>query len=119
MNRNINEKQKKAIIHAINEAKKTTLWNVVDSVFLFGSCARGNSRYNSDVDLLFLIDNDISNYHNQIISFLGRITANRDGMSEIDAVVDEKHKFYSSNRTFEKNIKKDMILLYKKEVKNE
>lgn len=62
-NLNLNKMQLDAINYIVTDFKDKYK-NIVKSIYLYGSCARGDNRYLSDVDILICIDNENSNIKN-------------------------------------------------------
>ncbi len=52
--RKLNERHKNTIKSALMDAQAEQIWKYIDSVYLFGSCARHEQRFDSDADLLFV-----------------------------------------------------------------
>lgn len=52
----ISERHKTAIAYAIKEIKKSDIVPFVEDLILFGSCARKEESWNSDVDLCLVLD---------------------------------------------------------------
>lgn len=49
------EKQKQALIYAMNKLNESPLLEYIDKLILYGSCARGTADEHSDVDLLLVL----------------------------------------------------------------
>ena len=52
-------RQEQALHYALNAIKKSPISPFVTDVILFGSCARGEEKYSSDVDLLLVLTTDL------------------------------------------------------------
>ena len=79
----------------------------LEQIVLFGSCARGNITTGSDIDLL-LITKSLIDTHKERGSI-------RDMIDDynVDLVFYSKDRFEESDSLFVKNIKKDMICLWR------
>lgn len=84
----------------------------IDAVYLYGSCARGNQRFNSDIDLLL----QCSEKFTPDIGRKMRIDAMPDDWNlpevELKFVMGEGWK--TENDQFSRNLRKDGILLWER-----
>lgn len=58
--RNLSERHKNAIKYAVESIKNSPLSVYVQNVILFGSCARNEQKYTSDIDLLLVLKEEFS-----------------------------------------------------------
>ncbi|MGN0483404.1 MAG: nucleotidyltransferase family protein [Lachnospiraceae bacterium] len=80
----MNARQLNALDYAKNEICKSDLFPFIKNIILFGSCARGEEHFESDVDLLLVLDEDIKKipeYSSMIHLLKGSVSS-----SEFDAV---------------------------------
>ena len=80
------------------------------SCVLYGSCSRSESKYESDVDLMVLLDNfdgDVQRKGRNLISEL-----NSNVIVNVDVVFCRKERFDSDNSTYYNSIKRDGIVLW-------
>lgn len=80
------------------------------SCVLYGSCSRNESKYESDVDLMVLLDNfngDVQRKGRNLISEL-----NSNVIVNVDVVFCRKERFDSDNSTYYNSIKRDGIVLW-------
>lgn len=82
------------------------------SACLFGSVARGTADSNSDIDIFFMVEDDVDTTYlkNQIVN-----KASNNIEHEIVPVVEKESEFlenYSEGKRFEKNVVRDSELLY-------
>ena len=80
------------------------------SCVLYGSCSRNESKYESDVDLIVLLDNfngDVQRKGRNLISEL-----NSNVIVNVDVVFCRKERFDSDNSTYYNSIKRDGIVLW-------
>ncbi len=85
--------------------------NSLEQIILFGSCARGEMRLTSDLDLLIITSTPLSRMEKgEIHSVL------EEPIDEVhtDIVFYTHEQFQSSNRLIVQQIKKEGVLLYEK-----
>ena len=85
------------------------------TLYLYGSCARGDAGYMSDIDILAVVPDELSdmeicrNYKPELYAFL---EDGKPGEPEIDLHIISKHKWDSGDSQFIRNVKKENIKLY-------
>ncbi|MDO5145633.1 MAG: nucleotidyltransferase domain-containing protein [Eubacteriales bacterium] len=82
----------------------------IEKIILFGSCARSESRYESDIDLLLLVK-DIPN-HKEIRKLKMKLC--EEVALDVDLKISTKDKFKSQSDLFTTNIKRDGVTLWKR-----
>ena len=86
--------------------------DVIEEVYLFGSCARGEENYQSDIDLLVIADPKITKQ--QIMDIKSDVCSDDYLLPEVNIIVTDSFKDASSSDQFNKNVRRDGILLWKK-----
>ncbi|MFI3238602.1 MAG: nucleotidyltransferase domain-containing protein [Lachnospiraceae bacterium] len=81
----------------------------LDCILLFGSCARGELRLTSDIDLLIITKHPLNRHFKGELSSLLEIEL--DGV-KTDAIFYTQEQYEHSIRIFTTQIKKEGILLY-------
>ena len=107
---NVDERHLTTIEHAKSKIRKSPLSKYVKDVILYGSTARGQSRYSSDVDMLVVLDNRIKNHkrYNDWITYLrGNITPDDFTLPEADLHVVFDEKWREKDDAFFSNINKE------------
>lgn len=107
----ISERHRKAVERCLslileeNQKKKLQ----IERIILFGSCARGESRYESDIDLLLLVKEVPEGKEIRKLKMkLGDIIA-----PEVDVKISTSNSFENSSDFFMSRIKKDGVTLWK------
>ena len=79
----------KSIEYAVDIIKKSSVAPFVKALYLYGSCARGEQNYGSDVDLFLELqpDFDVQKYKDDIIILKGRVSPTDMNMAEVDLKV--------------------------------
>lgn len=100
-----------ALENAINYIKSSPDFVYVDSIYLYGSCARGQEKYNSDVDLMLCVKRDTprSAYRG-----LRCCVSNGDyTLPEVNVEFANTDSF-SFSKQFDENVRKDGVILWKR-----
>lgn len=85
----------------------------IDEISLFGSCSRGEGRYNSDVDLIVITKGERLN--RSTTGFIrGELEFIDDTSVTTDVIFYDRDVFNSSKERIVNNIKKDKIILWRK-----
>lgn len=105
-----NARSNKAIQFALAEIKKSDIASYVQHVYLYGSCARNEQSYGSDVDLLIELDESfrMSKGKLTLISELrSRLSSHAEDLPDIEIkfVIGEQWK--TDNTIFFSNVRKD------------
>lgn len=94
-------------IHSVIDILSTNIEHHLVEIILFGSCARGELKTGSDIDLLIITDKPIDTHEER-----GRIRDLVD-LYNVDLVFYTQEVFEASTSLFVKNIKQDGISLWK------
>ena len=110
------KRHEEAIIYALNEIKISKIAPYVLDVILFGSCARKEEKYESDIDLLLVLNEKAKEheYHKAIILLKGSVSSPEINAAEVDLKITFNNDWQSSNNTIYNCIKKDGIRIWKK-----
>ena len=105
-----NARSDKAIQFALAEIKKSDIGSYVQHVYLYGSCARNEQSYGSDVDLLIELDESFRTSKGKLalISELrSRLSNHDEGLPDIEIkfVIGEQWK--TDNTIFFSNVRRD------------
>lgn len=105
------ERHKKALEYASNQILKWNYAKEIQSIYLFGSCSRGEQGYDSDVDIYIICSPNIPKSALRQLKIMV--------LPEDPTLPDVEVKFGfksldEEDDLFHKNIKKDGILLWQK-----
>lgn len=104
------ERSDKAVDYALSEIKKADIAPYVRQVYLYGSCARNEQSYGSDVDLLLELDEAFESVERKaamISELRGRLSQLDDSLPEIEVKLVIGNKWKTDNTIFFTNIRKD------------
>ena len=98
--------------NAIKNAQRIIRENLPEAVscVLYGSCSRSDCKYDSDVDLLVLLDDfscDVQRKGRQLLSEL-----NSNVIVKLDVAFCEKNRFNGAKSTYYNSIKRGGIVLW-------
>ena len=105
-----------SINYAIAQIKQSKIAPFVQDLYLYGSCAPNEQDYDSDVDLLLELSDDIDldKYRSDLLILRSKIISTSDDIPEADLRIEIGSTWKNSNLFFYKNIKKDCISIWNK-----
>lgn len=112
----LSERHVKAINYAVKQIKQSKVAPCVKDLILFGSCARQEAGWNSDVDLcLILLSSvkEIDDFSKIIHELKGTISEEQMNSVETDLKVVIGDDWNTSPMLFFKNIRKDGISIWR------
>ena len=110
--REMSERQKNAMTYALKKIQQSPIALYVKNVIIYGSCARGEASWGSDVDLCVLLNEDVRKLPNyaQIIHLLkGTISEDDAHSAETDIKFVIGDEWQNSGMLYFKNLRKDGI----------
>ena len=110
--REMSERHKNAMTYALKKIQQSPIAVYVKNVILYGSCARGEASWGSDVDLCVLLNEDVRKLPNyaQIIHLLkGTISEDDAHSAETDIKFVIGDEWQNSGMLYLKNLRKDGI----------
>ena len=110
--REMSERHKNAMTYALKKIQQSPIALYVKNVILYGSCARGEASWGSDVDLCVLLNEDVRKLPNyaQIIHLLkGTISEDDAHSAETDIKFVIGDEWQNSGMLYFKNLRKDGI----------
>ena len=110
--REMSERHKNAMTYALKKIQQSPIAVYVKNVILYGSCARGEASWGSDVDLCVLLNEDVRKLPNyaQIIHILkGTISEDDAHSAETDIKFVIGDEWQNSGMLYLKNLRKDGI----------
>lgn len=99
-----------ALNYAIEHLKPYKVY--IDEIILYGSCARHEQKYNSDVDIFIALRDNVS--HKIIREMRDAVQPLDYNLPEVELKFGRKDS-YSVSKQFEKNIKTDGRILWKRD----
>lgn len=107
-----------AFVYALRVIENSELFPFLEMVILFGSCARGEASYSSDVDLLLIFSERIESVPRYLKKY--RILRSEASVNELnDAEVDFKlcigNSWLTSTATIYQCIRRDGIVIWERD----
>lgn len=111
---NLSFKEKRAISAFLSDLQKEEEETLLERLILFGSKARGESRQDSDVDLLAILRERKN--EGRIYEEVARILSQHDVYLSVKALSQQEFKKLTELKTpFMKNIQKEGVVLWQKQ----
>lgn len=108
----MNPRQENALTYAMQQIRQSDIKEDIDKIILYGSVAKGKSRFQSDIDLLFIMKK-IDKYNKRPIIFLkGSLTHPDISLPEIDAKFITQETWKKEHSLYLNNVRKDGICIY-------
>lgn len=117
MSRLIDERSALALKHAVSRIKASAVAPYVSGLYLYGSCARNEQRYASDVDLFLELraDADIEALRDEIIQLKGEVSPTEPGMPDVEMKIAVGDSWRRSDMLFYRNVATDGINIWEKD----
>lgn len=108
---NIYTKSKASLKYAIKTIMESPLASYVERLILYGSCARNQQTYNSDVDLLLVLSTKIDNkkYHDELIMLKSSVIPCELDLPEVDLTIVIGNAWESNPMLYYQNIRREGI----------
>lgn len=100
-----------ALCYALRQIKCDRFKKYVKAIYLYGSCARGDERYNSDVDLFLVLEEDTPV---KVVRELKTVVTSKDYTLPCVEIKTGTVGKISGSEQFDINLRKDRILLWEK-----
>lgn len=113
--RPLSKRHERAISYALQQMKASPLSPFVNNVILYGSCARKEQRWRSDVDLCMVLSpsvKELNEFKKAIYILKGSISETNTDSVEVDLKVLIGNEWEKDNTLFYKNIRKDGISIW-------
>lgn len=103
------ERSEKAIKYARRQIEESPVAPYVSKLYLYGSCAREEQTYQSDVDLMLELKPafDVEKLRDEIILLKSRVNPSRADMPEVDLKVVIGDGWKNENTLYFENIKRE------------
>lgn len=120
--RNINKQSvyrlhsSKSVEYAVDIIRKSPVAPFVKALYLYGSCARGEQTYGSDVDLFLELqpDFDIQKYKDDVILLKGRVSPTDMNMAEVDLKVVVGDDWKKNQMLYYQNVLREGVNIWQK-----
>lgn len=104
-------RHEKALIHAVTVLRGAEYKKFIRAIYLYGSCARGDYKASSDVDLFIYVDSIMpEDLRRQLRS---EVMPDDFNLPDVELKISDSNVF-SDSVHFNNNLKKDAILLWKR-----
>lgn len=109
------KRHQEALDYALATIKKSPIYPYITALYLYGSCARGEEKWNSDIDLFIVLDETYKQHKElQTDLLLLKASVSTDGLYDVETdlrtVIGDN--WLHADTLFYKNIRKDGILLW-------
>ena len=103
------ERSKKSISYAVRQIKESVLAPYIKKLYIYGSCARGEQRYDSDVDLFMELSDeiDLTKYKNDVLFLKTKVSPLDYSLPEVDLKVVVGKAWMKNNMLYYKNVRKE------------
>lgn len=110
----LHDRSQKSIDYAIGKILESPVRPYVAALYLFGSCARGEQRYESNVDLLLELDPEIDKdkYCEDILLLMGRASPRDLSLPEVGMAVVIGDGWMTNEMLIYQNIRRDGINIW-------
>ncbi len=101
-------RHEKALAYAVEVLRNSPLAQYVKELYLYGSYARGDYKYSSDIDLFLVLEDEAREYHSEIMKLKSEVTDAEDFEGvDVDLKVTFGDTWKESNQFYHKNIRRD------------
>ncbi len=109
------ERSNQSIQFALSQIQSSGIAPYVSRVILYGSCARREQQYKSDVDLFMEVSSDAPEHvlHDEILWLKGHVSPPDSSLPEVDLKVAIGAEWQKSNSLYYKNVNREGKELWK------
>lgn len=105
----MDQRHEASLLHALQILRQQPYRDFIRKIYLYGSCARGEQKYHSDLDLLLIVEPSMPNV--LIRELKSRVMPDDDTLPEVELKVNKGEELSFSHQ-FTTNLKKDGVLLW-------
>ena len=112
---NLPMRYKETIKYAKDYLSQSSVKDYIKDIILYGSCAREKVKYNSDVDILVIIDNTAiqdCNIRETLLELKSTLGFGENNLIDVDLKILSEDSFDNDNSFFVKNIKKEGVKIW-------
>lgn len=106
----MDQRHEQSLLYALDVLGKGHYKKYIRAIYLYGSCARGEQKFSSDVDLFLFLDRDMPD---RLIREMRLEVIPHYTLPEVELKISKTEEF-SSSYHFNKNIKRDGMLLWER-----
>ena len=109
------QKSMASIKYAINVIKSSRIAPYIHGLYLYGSCARKEQNYDSDVDLFLVLSPELDRkyYGDDILILKSKVTPPDTSLPEVDLKIEIGDDWENKTMLYYQNIKKEGIQLWR------
>lgn len=107
----MDQRHEQSLLHALDILKQECYKKYIRAIYLYGSCARGEQKYHSDVDLFLFLDDDVPD---GVVREMRSEVVPHYTLPEVELKTSKSDEF-SSSYHFNKNIERDGRLLWERQ----
>ena len=117
MSRLIDERSARALRYAVSRIRASAAAPYVNGLYLYGSCARNEQRYASDVDLFLELkpDADMEMLRDELMQLKGEVSSMEPGLPDVELKIAVGDAWRSSDMLFYRNVAADGINIWEKD----
>lgn len=104
-----------ALLYALEQIKKSELSQFIEKIYLYGSCARGEEEWDSDIDLLVQLREEARKYpetKKQILLLKGEVSTDEIADPEANVRFVFGSEWENSSMLYYANVRRDGINLW-------
>lgn len=98
--------------HALKVLGQQKYKTHLQAIYLFGSCARGEERYGSDVDLMLVLDSETDARLKRDMK--SEVSPDDCNLPEVNLSFADSKESFSTIKQFDSNVRRDGILLWER-----
>lgn len=103
----IESRHLRALRYAMNKIASSRLAPYVEELYLYGSYARGDYNWNSDIDLLLTLDENTPDLKREIIKLKSEVTEDTLSAVDVDIKIVFGEAWKNDSMLYFKNIRKE------------
>lgn len=108
-------RHEKALEYAVRVIQNSTLADYVKELYLYGSYARSDYKYSSDIDLFLVLEDEARRYHSELLELKSEVTDADDFEGvDVDLKVTFGDAWRESNQFYHENIRRDGRNIWRK-----
>lgn len=109
------ERHQKALNYAINQIRLSPLYPYLKELYLFGSCARNEQKWRSDIDLFMQLDDEVvkvEHWKSEMFRLRSFVSSDELYEPECDLKIVLGPEWKENDMLFYKNVRKDGVRLW-------
>lgn len=105
------DRTQRSLNHALSVLRSSDIAKCIKHVYMYGSCARQEQTYGSDVDLFVELDanTDRDHYHSELIRLRGDVSPVINNLPDVDLHFTYGEDWKKDGQIYHENIKKEGI----------